>query len=48
MVEMPEMNHVIRFCFYQLSSKKLTKCLNYKLKLLSSSLLIVLLKIKDS
>ena len=35
-----EVNVVIRFSFYKLSIKKLTKCLNYKLKRLSSSLLI--------
>ena len=40
MDQKPEVNIVIRFCFYKLSSKKLTTHLNYKLKRLSFSLLI--------
>ena len=36
----PEVNVVIRFSFYKLSIKELAKCLHYKLKRLSCSLLI--------
>ena len=35
-----EVNIVVRFFFYKLSSKELTTCLNYKLKRMSFSLLI--------
>ena len=41
MDQKPEVNIiVIMLCFYKLSSKELTTCLNYKLKRLSFSLLI--------
>ena len=32
MGQKPEINIVIRFCFYKLSSKEMTTCLNSKLK----------------
>ena len=40
MHQKPEVNIVVRFFFYKLSSKELTTCLTYKLKRLSFSLLI--------
>ena len=40
MDQKPEINIVIRFCFYKLSSKELTTCLNSELKRLSLNLLI--------